>query len=151
LVITLLCYPYFGPDFLFLAKHSHGSSPISQTEHRYSLHPPASHLLHVPLLAGIPQGSGLGPVQFISYAEKYNDHFFHIVTSNITCSQTIPSYTITAHCETFLSYSVGLLLVSINLPHHNASHRLQLNATKTFVVISFAHPPAVPCCLQKLF
>jgi len=53
------------------------------------------------------------------------------MTSNITCSRTIPSYTATAKCEMFLPYSARLTACINELATSYASHRLQLNAAKT--------------------
>ena len=90
----------------------------------------SNHSLLIPLVAGMPQGSGIGPTQFISYTENTTDIFqkqgiqYHLFANDIpvySFSQVRDAPALLSR----LSDCIGELATAY------ASHRLQLNATKS--------------------
>ena len=93
----------------------------------------SGHTLPVPLISGVPQGSSLGPGQFISYTECTVPPLpFPHTQSNITCSlhDDTQSYSYCQISETPLL--VARLSSCIDyLAKSHASLRLQHNPSKT--------------------
>jgi len=81
----------------------------------------------IALSSGIPQGSGLGPTQFIAYTEDTTSIFpSHNIQYHLFADD---SHMVTAHSLIFqTSSSVSRNASKISL---DASHRLQLNPSKS--------------------